>query len=119
MADLVIYLLLINRYEDYSDRGAVVHHSLKESVEVDVTKIIVGKPLPGLSGSIVRHYDFTLLELEYDGKTFRITPGKEEKIGYSGSGGEMGVCQDMVTTIKYALDKPQYFGGFQFEDRVR
>ena len=90
--------IIINRYEDYSDRGAVVHHSLKESVEVDVTKIIVGKPLPGLPGSIVRHYDFTLLELEYDGKTFRITPGKEKKIGYSGSGGEMGVCQDMVTT---------------------
>ena len=111
--------ILINRYEDYSDRGAVVHHSLKESVEVDVTKIIVGKPLPGLSGSIVRHYDFTLLELEYDGKTFRITPGKEEKIGYSGLGGEMGIGQELVTTIKYALDKPQYFGGFQFEDRVR
>ena len=111
--------ILINRYEDHSDHGVVVHHTLKESVEVDVKKITVGKPLPELPGSIVQHYDFTLLELEYDGKTFRITPGKEEKIGYSGSGGEMGVGQELVTTIKYALDKPQYLGGFQFEDRVR
>ena len=111
--------ITVNRYEDYSDRGAVVHHSLKESVEVDVTKIIVGKPLPGLPDSIVRHYDFTLLELERDGKIFCITPGKEEKIGYSGLGGQMGVSQDMVTTVKYAIEKPLYLGGFQLEDRVR
>lgn len=111
--------ITINRYEDYSDRGAVVYHSLKESVEVDVSKIVVGKPLSGLPGSIVRHYDFTHLELEYNGNTFRITPGKEEKIGYSGLGGETGVSQDMVTTVKYAIDKPLYLGGFQFEDKVR
>ncbi len=111
--------IIINRYEDCCDRGVVVNHSLKESVEVDVAKISVGKPLPGLPDSIVRHYDFTLLELEYNGNTFRITPGKEMKVGYSGVGREMGVSQDLVTTVKYAIDKPQYLGGFQFEDRVR
>lgn len=111
--------IIISRYGEHSDRGAVVHRNLKETVEVDLNTITVGKPLPGLPDSIVRQFDMTLLELEYSGKTFRLTPGKEETVGYSGMGGQMGVCQDMVTNVMYAIDKPLCLGDFQPEDKVR
>lgn len=113
--------IIISRYEEHSDRGAIVNRSLKETVEVDLNTIEVGKPLPGLPDSIVRQYDITLLELEYSGKTFRLTPGKEQTVGYSGLGGQMGVCQDMVTNVKYAIDKPLFIqsGDKSIESRVK
>ncbi len=111
--------IIISRYEEHSDRGAIVNRSLKETVEVDLNTIEVGKPLPGLPDSIVRHCDITLLELEYSGKTFRLTPGKEQTVGYSGLGGQMGVCQDMVTNVKYAIEKPLFLADFLSEDKVR
>ena len=44
--------IIINRYEDCCDRGVVVNHSLKESVEVDVAKISVTTTLHSSNWSI-------------------------------------------------------------------
>lgn len=111
--------LYINRYKNYTDRGAFVQGELWRRREVDEKEIEVGKELwIDTNKARVTHYDGERIDFDFQGQTFSIKVGEEKQVDESIFSQEYGVTCYLITTVKVISTEIFYKGDFQQEDTI-